>query len=384
MATEPIRFSSRTKVIIVVVLLAVGALLLYRIWDIFVPFFWAMLTAYIAHPLIKWLHAKTRVPRVIWIILLYIVAGNLIYWAVAVLVPVVSRQYEELRGDIPSALRSLQTFVQENPRLEILGLQVEVRSIADQVVQAIGRLAQDLPRQVVAGVTVVLETVVKLVIYLIATFYFLLFGEKWVAGGIALLPARAQGEFVPLLQRIHLAVTAFLRAQLVRIVMMSTLYSVGLSVLQVRFALILGVVGGFLDIVPQFGPIVAAIIAVAVVLLQQAAPFGWSPVVQAIAVVLLFIVLNQLEEQIVLPLLIGYMVDLPPLVVLFSVLAGGSLAGVPGLFLGVPVAATVRILLRYLYAKLMDQTAEYEEVRRPRRLPLWRRWRKRLGKEGPP
>jgi len=383
MTTEPIRFSSRTKAITVVILLALGALLLYRLWDIFIPFFWAALTAYIFEPLVRWLHLKTRVPRFIWIILIYIAVGSLIYWAVVVLIPIIARQYKDLREGIPQAMRTLQNFVQENPSLDILGLQVELSSIVEQVVQGLGRLAQNLPGQIVAGVTVVLDTVLKAVVYLIATFYLLLFGEKWVKGGIALLPPRVQEEFLPLLQRIHQAVTAFLRAQVVRIFLMGALYSIGLTILGVPFPLVLGFLGGFLDIIPQLGPIISTIISVTVVLLHQSAPFGWSPLVQAIAVVLLIIVLNQLEEQLVLPLLIGYMVDLPPLVVLFSVLAGGSLAGVAGLFLGVPVAATLRILLRYLYAKLMDQTVEYEEMRRLRRVPPWRRWRKK-GKEGSP
>lgn len=384
MTTEPILFSPRAKAISIAILLILGALLVYRVWDIFVPFFWAILTAYIFHPLVRWLHTKTRVPRVIWILLVYLAAGALIYWAIAVLIPVVAQQYEELRRGIPEALRSLQAFVRENPRLDVLGFQVELSSIADQTVQSLVRLVQDLPGRIVAGVTLVFETVLKLVIYLIATFYLLLFGEKWVNGSIALLTPRGQAEFLPLLRRIHLAVSAFLRAQLIRIVMMGILYSIGLSILGVRFSLLLGILAGFLDIVPQLGPILAALISVVVVLLQQAAPFGWSPLVQAVAVAILFIGLNQLEEQLILPPLIGFMVDLPPLVVLFAVLAGGSLAGVPGLFLGVPVAATVRIVLRYLYAKLMDQPVEYEDFRAERKAPFWKRWRPWKKREGGP
>jgi predicted PurR-regulated permease PerM len=81
-----------------------------------------------------------------------------------------------------------------------------------------------------------------------------------------------------------------------------------------------------------------------------------------VVIVVIYTVLRQLEDQIIIPNLVGYMVDLPPLLVIFVILAGGSVGGAMGLLVAIPLAATIKIILRYLYAKLMDKPVVFEEL----------------------
>jgi predicted PurR-regulated permease PerM len=237
----------------------------------------------------------------------------------------------------------------------------------------LGGLARSLPGQAIEGITIVFSTVLKLVVFLVATFHFLLFGERWVGFSISLLPPRLQAELLPVLSRIHRTLGAYLRTQLIRIALVSTIVYIALTILQVRFALILAIMAGFLDIVPTIGPTVSSAVTALVALVQPNTPFGWSHLTLAIATIILYIGLNQLEENIILPPLIGFMVDLPPLVVLFAVLAGGQLAGILGLLLAVPVAASTKIVLRYLYAKLMDKPVQLDEMAIRRSRAPWRK-----------
>ncbi len=374
---EPIRFTNRARAVTMWVLVIITLVLLYSVRDVVVPFFWAIVVAYIFHPLVKKIHEKTKVPRPIWIILLYLVAFALIGWAVAVLIPLVERQYGDLVKGVPDILNSIQTFVRENSRLEFYGLTVNLQAISDEIVSTLGSLARNLPGQAILGITVVFGTVLKFVVFLVATFHFLLFGERWVGFSISLLPPRLQAELLPVLSRIHRTLGAYLRTQLIRIAMVSTIVYVALTILQVRFALILAIMAGFLDIVPTIGPTVSSAVTALVALVQPETPFGWSHLTLAIATVILYIGLNQLEENIILPPLIGFMVDLPPLVVLFAVLAGGQLAGILGLLLAVPVAASTKIILRYLYAKLMDKPVQLDEAVVRRFRPLWKKRQER-------
>lgn len=340
------------------------------------PFFWALLTAYIAHPLVKWLASKTRLPKFIWIIVLYLVAGGLIAWALTALIPLVVSQYNELVKDVPGIVASIQDFVLENSQVDLLGFRLDLTNLSDQVADWVGSLAGALPGQLVAAVRLAFGTVFSVIIYLVATFYLLLFGERWSQGLVASLPPQVQAEALPLLRRIHTTVTAYVRAQLLRIAFVSVVLGIALSILGVRFAILLALIGGILDIVPILGPNLSAAITILVTLFQPP-PFGWSHVTLAIVIVVIYLGMNQVEENIILPPLIGYLVDLPPLVVLFAVLAGENIAGMLGLLLAVPIAASIKIVLRYLYAKLMDKPVLYDEPVRRQPLRLFRRKKKK-------
>jgi predicted PurR-regulated permease PerM len=371
---QTIQFSPRAKRIALWIVVVVTLVLLYAVRDVAVPFFWALIAAYVFHPLIKKLYEKTKVPRAIWIILLYLVAFALIGWAIAVLVPLVENQYNDLVEDVPDIISSVQTFVRENSRLDFYGFSVDLQAISNEVISMLGGLARSLPGQALVGITLVFGTVFKIVIFLVATFHLLLFGERWVGAAVGLLPPPLQAELLPVFGRIHQTMGAYLRVQLIRIGGVSIIVYIVLSILQVRFALVLAIMAGILDIVPMIGPTVSSAVTVLVALVQPTTPFGWSHITLALATVILYIGLNQLEENILLPPLIGYMVDLPPLVVLFVVLVGERLAGLLGLLLAVPIAASTKIVLRYVYAKLTDQPVVLDDTvtsrqRRPR-LPL--------------
>jgi predicted PurR-regulated permease PerM len=359
---QTIRLSSRAKVITVWILLILTVLFLYRVRSIALPFFWAMVTAYIFTPLIRILSKRTRVPRIWWIVLLYISLGGLIYWAIAVLVPIMIRQYEDLLNIAPEIVDNIQAFIIENSRLELFGYSINLESLSDELVTMLGDLARSLPEQALYGVTLVFETAVNGLIFLIATFYFLLHGEKWAQEVVGLLPPHVQADLTPLFQRIHITLTAYIRGQLFLIAIMSTLTYIALVILRVRFALVLALMTGILEIIPWLGPVTAGGITSLVVLFQPDTPFGWSNFTLFVVIVVIYTVLRQLEDQIIIPNLVGYMVDLPPLLVIFVILAGGSVGGAMGLLVAIPLAATIKIILRYLYAKLMDKPVVFEEL----------------------
>src|SRR5947209_7233723 len=146
-----------------------------------------------------------------------------------------------------------------------------------------------------------------------------------------------------------------MRGQLVLVVLMSFAWYAALTLLGVRYAPLLAIFTGLVETMPFVGPYTAGGTAVLVALTQGYAPYGWSPVTLAIAVAIAYTILRQLEDNFVMPFFIGRLVHLHPLIIIFSVLSGAALAGILGLLLAVPVAATVKIVLTYLYGKLMEE-----------------------------
>lgn len=136
--------------------------------------------------------------------------------------------------------------------------------------------------------------------------------------------------------------------------------------LDVDYALSVAVATGFLELIPLIGPWTAGAIAVTIALFQETTPFGWSNPALALAVGVTYFALRQLEDAFVIPLVIGRIVHLHPLLVIFVLVIGTTLGGVLGLILAVPVAAVLKIVVSFFYAKLMArETRHVEPIRSP-------------------
>ena len=128
---------------------------------------------------------------------------------------------------------------------------------------------------------------------------------------------------------------------------MSTATGLMLTILGVKFALILGIISGFLELIPLIGPWSAGSLAALTAFLTGGNRFNLDPTTLALLIGFLYFALRMMEDYLVIPQLLGRLTRLHPVIVLFAVLAGGSLAGAIGFVLAVPVAASLRILLEY-------------------------------------
>ncbi|MDQ3855163.1 MAG: AI-2E family transporter [Chloroflexota bacterium] len=350
-----IRFSDRTKEITIWILAALTFLFIWKTAHLLIPFVWAIVAAYIFHPLVTFMTRQTGVPRVVWVILIYVAMFTLVAWTAVNVGPVIRDQTIALVESAPEALERAERYAGEQPVLRDLGVQTSITRLGEEVTARannIAGLARDLALPVLA---VVVDKFVRFFVFLIATFYLLLNAEKLTAGFLGLMPKPYQHEIAMLIRRINDSLGAYLRSQLLLIAIMSVATWTFLSVIQVEYALVLGIMTGFLEIIPVIGPYTAGAIAVSVALFQQSTPHGWSHLTLAIVVAVGYFVLRQLEDNLVIPTLIGRVVHLNPLVVIFVLLVGASTAGILGLLIAVPVAAVVRILLQYLYGKLLSR-----------------------------
>jgi predicted PurR-regulated permease PerM len=125
-------------------------------------------------------------------------------------------------------------------------------------------------------------------------------------------------------------------------------------VLGVRNALLLGSLAGLLEVVPNLGPIIAAVPAVLIAFFQGSSIWNIENTTFALIVIGAYVLIQQLENHLIVPNVLGSSVNLPPMVILFGALAGASLAGVLGIFLAAPVLATARLVLEFVLNKLTE------------------------------
>lgn len=161
-----------------------------------------------------------------------------------------------------------------------------------------------------------------------------------------------------ILRKINSTLGSYLRGQIFLVLLVAAILFIALSILGVRFALILAIFSGLAEIVPIIGPIVAASIAAIVAFVGGSSNIGLSPLYMAIAVIVVYTVVRQIQDYLVNPLIMGKITKLHPLIILFAVLAGEHTAGILGLILAVPIAGILKILLEFSLDKLNDKTPE--------------------------
>jgi predicted PurR-regulated permease PerM len=351
---KPIRLTPTAKFITILIVTSLAILLIWAANAVMAPFIGAIITAYLFNPLIGWLQRRTGVGRAIWIIVLYILVGALIYMLVRTLGPRVAMQYHDLVALIPRMRDEVERLILANQMFDLGGVTIDLRELEKPVYTFFTDLAATLPSTVPHLVITALESVVLFVTYLIATFYLLLQAEHLTDWMYHLVPAPYRAEIRGLGRQIDATLAGYIRGTLMLIPIMSVLTYIVLSILGIRYALVIAIASGVLEIIPLIGPWSAAGLAISVAVLQPTAPFGWSHALLAIVVGVSYFVLRMAEDNFIIPQVVGHAVHLHPVLVLFAILAGGAIAGPFGLLVGIPVVAVARLLLRYLYRKLVD------------------------------
>jgi predicted PurR-regulated permease PerM len=352
---RPIRFSYQAKWITSAIVVGLLIVFLHEITHILPPFIGAIITAYLFNPLIGWLHRRTGISRAIWIVILYIVAGSVLYGLFTALWPRVVQQSRDLAASAPMIIRELTIWFEQNESIVLGDMVISLAPLEAQVIGLIRDVAGWLSGNVPKIVFSALESVIYLLVYLIITFYLLLQAPQLKEWARNLIPSPYRREIGDLGYQIDRVFNAYIRGQLILIVIMSVLLYIPLSILQVPYALVIAIASGVLEILPIIGPWSAAGIAMTVALFQPVTPFGLSNVSLAILLGVIYFVLRQIEDHFIIPNVMGPLVRLHPGVVIFAILAGGALAGAFGLFISIPIAAVIRIILSYLYRKLTDQ-----------------------------
>jgi predicted PurR-regulated permease PerM len=173
----------------------------------------------------------------------------------------------------------------------------------------------------------------------------------------SLFPSSFQPELAELMRRIGYIWAAFFRGQLVLSFAIGSITWVVLTLVGMPGALVLAITAGVLEVIPQFGPIIATIPAVIVALIQGSpvlAEYGVGNVGFALLIVGIYFVIQQLEGSILVPRIIGDSVNLHPVVVITGVMVGLSTFGILGAFLAAPTMASIRVVGGYVHAKLLD------------------------------
>jgi len=344
-----LKLSKQAKTIIWILFGLVIYFIFKYVGQILYPFIWAMITAYLFAPLIYRLETKTKLPRAIWILLVYLIVGFFIYWGLSVLIPIINTQLVELTSAPTQTGTGMLSRLYQAGKGTFLGFEINYRDMIAQMQVWVRSEAPTLALPVLLGT---IERFLLFFLYLVFTFYILLDGEKYIILLLMLIPLKYRKEVTVVARDINRTLGAYIRGLVVLIFLMGFDAWIFLAILKVDYALLLAVATGFLEIIPLIGPIVATVLVVLVALYQPTVAYGLTNVSLAAILIIIYFVLRQIEDYLIIPNVVGRFIHVHPIIVIFSIMIGAKVAGVLGVFLALPAAAVLKILFYYFYPKL--------------------------------
>lgn len=325
--------------------------LLYLLAPVLTPFVFAALLSYLGDPLVDQLEER-GFSRTTSVVLVFTAIILTVLMLVLIFVPLLQGQLSGLIRRLPNYLSWLQEniwpWMQRNLGISPNGfdataLQAELRQYLDTA----GNVAAKLISSVSKSTALLLSWLANLVLVPVVTFYLLRDWDILVARVNHLIPRHIEPTVSQLARESDEMLGAFLRGQFIVMMALALVYSTGLAVVGLDFALLIGLIAGFVSFVPYLGFIVGIVIAGAVALLQ------FQDFIHLILVIGVFGVGQALEGMVLTPRLVGERIGLHPVAVIFAVLAGGQLFGFFGILLALPVAAVINVMLRHSHERYM-------------------------------
>lgn len=303
---------------------------LYVIRDVIALFLISVIIMAALTPII---HRMQRImPRPLSVTLVYIIffcaVGILIYF----ILPVLTEQMEELSRALPGQIQ----WVQEK-------LALEQENAVDSTLANIGAQMAGSLQNIVSTTAGVFAGMISAVAVIAMSFYMSLKKDGLKRFLTSVTPQQHKNYVASLTDRIQGNFGRWVVGQIITMLFVGTLYYVALSVLGIPYALVLAVLGGLLEIVPYFGPIMSAV---------PAAILGFMiDPLTGILVIVAYLLINMLENYVLIPKIMNRAIGLNPVAVILALLIGLQVAGIVGVILAVPIAGAIGIFARDLMDK---------------------------------
>jgi predicted PurR-regulated permease PerM len=356
------------KALIVILTLLAGLALLWVLWQVISPLLHtlilfamgAVLAFALAGPvdgLTRWIGNRAAAMAIVYVLAAVVVMGGL-----ALLAGPFAGQAAALVSDLPRYATELQARLpQLQGFLAGYGIQADVDQVKAGATSAIQQGGTEVLGRLLGTLAEVGGLLLDAVLVLVISVYLVADGTRLRERSLAIVPAAYRERTLFLQANVARVLGGYLRGQLTLAAIVGLLTGVGMSLLGLPYAIVLGVLAGLFELVPMFGPILSAVPAIVVAL--------FLPFPTVIWVVVFFLAVQQIENNLLAPRISGHAVGLHPLGAMFALLAGFQLAGILGGLFAVPIAGVLWVLIAAAY-----RNAVVEPAPPPRwALPRWRR-----------
>lgn len=314
-------------------------ILLFKLQTIITVFAVSFFIAYMFDPVVDIFEAR-RIPRYLTILVMMAIAAALIALFLAWLIPVAASEIQYLANNSQNYIDSAFGFIQHSAAL--LNIQLDVEAVK----QHLASRSTDYIREIFSSMSSIMSSftkvtgvVLNIALIPILVFYFLKDFDNILARALEFLNNRFKMDFKGYYTEFDSILSKYFRGQIIVALILGMLYTLVLLIAGVKPAVIVGAVSGILSIVPYLGFIVGFSTSVILAALQ------YGDMLHPLMVIIGFSVVQFLEGNFITPKIIGGSLGLHPTAVIFALMAGGSLFGIGGMIIALPVAAFLRVLI---------------------------------------
>ncbi|MFD1483921.1 AI-2E family transporter [Lacticaseibacillus baoqingensis] len=322
------------------------------------PFIFAGVLFYLLNPLVIRL-TRFGVKRVWAIAIVLLAVLALLIIAVLKFVPTVERQFTNILQSYPTYWHDFTTWLIDLNDHQDLISQRDLEQIGNELMTAIndkrGTLAASTVAQLQNLVGIVGNVVVTVATAPIILFFMLKDGDEFAPKLVALFPVKLRASIHQMLHEMNAKVGSYVQGQLTVAMAVALIFMVGYSLIGLRFALVLGLIAGPLNLIPYFGSALAMVPALIVGAVT-------SPKM-LIAVIITFFVEWLLETQLISPLVMGSKLAMHPITIVIVLLTAGNLFGLAGVILGIPGFAVIKIVVTRFFSWYQQVSGLYEETK---------------------
>lgn len=320
---------------------------------------------YLLRPLLGLLE-RWRIPRIWGILLLYIAAIGILTLLVLLVYPFLRDQFTNLAKEFPEYFMALtQNTVDylNNSRItEYLdkmnfNYNEVVKNFTTDMVKTVKDTATNLAQGVASGITGFVSTLTGIVLSLVTVpfilFYLLKDGEKLPNFILKACPPRMRKEVHEIIHDMDKQISSYIQGQILVSMCIGSMVTIGFLIIGMKYALLLGFLAMITSVVPYLGPVIA--ITPAVIIALVTSPF------MLFKLAIVWTVVQLIEGKFISPQIMGKSLSIHPITIIFVLLTAGSLFGVPGVILGIPGYAILKVLVTHLFKLFKQRYNRYED-----------------------
>lgn len=329
-----------------------------------IPIIVAAVFYYFLVPIVDFME-RHKIKRVWGILILFVIIVGLIAWGAIVAVPKIQEQLTSFITNFPSYVDTLSNQIEKfMSNSKIAEFQPQIDKVVNDTMDSLSTIIQNFSKGTIQSIGNIVGAVANTFLVILTApfilFYLLKDGKKLPGYIVKFLPNRFRPITLQVMKEMNTKVSQYIRGQLTVAFTVAVMFIIGFSAIGLDFAVTLGVVAGFLNLIPYLGSFLAMIPAVFLALV--AGPM------MVLKVAIVFVIEQTIEGRVVSPLVLGSQLNVHPVTIIFILLTSGKIWGVAGVVLGIPVYAALKVLITYLFEWYKKVSSLYDEGKKEKLL----------------
>jgi predicted PurR-regulated permease PerM len=321
------------------------------------PIILAGILYYLMNPAVDYLERK-GVKRIYSIFGLFILVIGLIVWGIVVIVPKIQEQSMSFVDNFPGYLDIIENKVNEILSDPIFSqVQEQLEASNEKLIASVTDIIQNLSRSTIQNIGSFFGAVATVVLAVITMpfilFYLLKDGRQLAPYFVNFLPTKMRKPTLTVLKEMNDQVSSYIRGQLTVAFAVAIMFMIGFSIIGLDYAITLGIIAGFLNLIPYLGSFLAMVPAVFLGIVG-------GPVL-LVKVLVVFVIEQTIEGRFISPLVLGNELSIHPVTILLVLLTSGKLFGLVGVILGIPVYAAAKVIITHVFEWYKEVSNLYEE-----------------------